>query len=75
MHTRKGFSKSGEENLLHSCLGPDARTCILVTDSSVGKQITLFEVFLWFSQSEEIFWGSISNRLNLYDFWIANLPE
>ena len=46
MHTHKGSSKSAEGNLLHSCLGPDARTCILVTDGSVGKQIGLFEVFL-----------------------------
>ena len=46
MHTRQGFSKSAEGNLLHSCLGPDAKTCILVTDCSVGKQIGLFEVFL-----------------------------
>ena len=38
------------------------------TDGSVGKQIDLFEVFLWFSQSEKIFWGSISKCLNLYDF-------
>ena len=45
MHTRKGFSKSVEGNLLHSCLGPDGRTCILVADDSVGKQIDLFEVF------------------------------
>ena len=46
MHTNKGFSKSAEGNLLHSCLGPDARICILVTGGSVGKQIGLFEVFL-----------------------------
>ena len=46
MHTRQGFSKSAEGNLLHSCLGPDAKTCISVTDGSVGKQIGLFEVFL-----------------------------
>ena len=46
MHIRKGFSKSAEGNLLHSCLGPDIRTCILVIDGSVGKQISLFEVFL-----------------------------
>ena len=38
---RKGFSKSAEGNLLHSCLGPDPRTCILVTDGWVGKQIAL----------------------------------
>ena len=75
MRTHKGFSKSAEGNLLQSCLGPDARTCTLVTDGSVGKQIGLFEVFLWFSQSEKIFWDSISNRLNLCDFWITNLPK
>ena len=46
IYTRKGFSKSVEGNLLHSCLGLDAKTCILVTDGSVGKQIDLFEVFL-----------------------------
>ena len=46
IHTRKGFSKSAEGNLLHSCLSPDIRTCILVTDGSFGKQIVLFEVFL-----------------------------
>ena len=75
MHTRKGLSKSAEGNLLHSNLGPDARTCILVTDGSVGKQIVLFEVFLWFTQSGKIFWGSVSKSFNLCDFWIANLPE
>ena len=46
MHTCQGFSKSAEGNLLHSCLSPDAKTCISVTDGSVGKQIGLFEVFL-----------------------------
>ena len=46
MHTRKDFSKSAEGNVLHSCLCPDARTDILVTDGSVGKQIGLFEVVL-----------------------------
>ena len=75
MHSRKVFSKTAEQNLLHSCLGPNARACILVTDGSVWKQIGLIEVFLWFSQSEKIFWGSIYNHLNLCDFWIANLPE
>ena len=75
MHTRKGFSKSAEGNLLQSWLGPNARTCILVTDGSVGKQIGLFEVFLWFSQSEKVFWGLVSSRSNLCDFWIANQPE
>ena len=75
MHTCKGFSKIAEGNLPHSCLGPDARTCILVTDASVGKQIGLFEAFLCFSKSEEIFWGLISNHSNLCDFWIASLPE
>ena len=75
MNTCKGFSKSAEENLLHSCLDLYARTYILVTDGSVGKQIGVFGVFLWFSQSEKIFWSSIFNHLNLCDFWIANLPE
>ena len=46
MHTCKSFSESSEGNLLHSCLGADVRTCILVTDGSVGEQIGLFEVFL-----------------------------
>ena len=55
MHDRKGFYKSAEGNLLHSCLDPDARTCIVVTDGLIGNNIGLFEVFLWFSQSEKIF--------------------
>ena len=46
MHDRKGFHKSAEENLLHSRLGPEARTCILVTDGSIRINIGLFEVFL-----------------------------
>ena len=46
MHDRKGFYKSAEGNLLHSCLGPDARTCIVVTDGLIGNNIGLFEVFL-----------------------------
>ena len=60
MHNCKGFSKSSEGNLLHSSLGPDAGKCILVTDGSVGKQIGLFNKIY-----DKIFWGSISNRLNL----------
>ena len=63
MHTHKGLSKSAEGNLLHTNLDLDARTCILVTDGSVGKQIVLFEVFLWFTQSGKIFWGSVSKAL------------
>ena len=55
MHIRKGFSKSAEGNLLHSCLGLDAGTYILVTDGSVGKQMGLLKLFLWFSKSKKIF--------------------
>ena len=46
MITRKGFFKNAEGNLLHSSLGPYARTSIWVTDGLVGKKIDLFEVFL-----------------------------
>ena len=41
MHTRKGFSKSAERNLLHSQLPGTGCQDILVTEGSVGKQISL----------------------------------
>ena len=42
----EGNAQENEGNLLCRFMGPDARTFILVSDGSVGKQIGFFEVLL-----------------------------